>query len=158
MDAPRPGRPEAAAVAWERVDQMVSPEAPSKARIRGAIQASAGAAIGGVLYVFFDLTTLPFMMFAAAGVILFSSLVSPAGLYRALESALGAVATRLGRGVMWVSLASVFYLFFTPFSFLLRRGKNDRLARRLEPEAESYWNWQPSEGPRAASTSLETQY
>ena len=158
MGAPRPGRPEAAAVAWERVDQMASPEAPAKARLRGALQASVGAAIGGGLYVFFDLTTLPFMMFAAAGVILLSSLLSPGGLYRALESALGAVASRLGRAVMWVSLASIFYLFFTPFRFVFRRGKNDRLARRLEPEAESYWNWQPSEGPRAASTSLETQY
>lgn len=158
MSAPRSGRPEAAATAWERVDRMDLPESPAKARLRGVVQAGAGAVIGGVLYVFFEFTTLPFMMFAAAGVILVSSLLSPGGLYHALENALGAVASRLGRGVMWVSLTLVFYLFFTPFGIIFRRGNNDRLTRRLVPEADSYWNWQPSEGPHAASTSLETLY
>jgi hypothetical protein len=114
--------------------------------------------IGGVLYGYFGLTTLPYMMFAAASVLLFSSLLSPAGVYRALESGLGAIASRMGRAIMWVSLASIFYFFFTPFGLLFRRGRRDRLARRFDPTAETYWNWEPSEGPRAASTSLETQY
>ena len=158
MGVPRPGRPEAAATAWERVDRIVSVESPGRVRRRGAMQAAGGVVVGGVLYVFFDLTTLPYMMFAAASVLLFSSLLSPGGLYRALESALGAIALRLGRAVMWVSLVSIFYLFFTPFSFFFRRGKNDRMARHFDPAAETYWNWEPSEGPRAASTSLGTQY
>jgi hypothetical protein len=158
MGAPRPGRPEAAATAWERVDQMDAPESPAKVRRKGALQAAGGVVVGGVLYGYFGLTTLPYMMFAAASVLLLSSLLSPGGVYRALESFLGAIASRLGRGVMWVALASIFYLFFMPFSLLFRRGRRDRLARSFEPEAESYWNWEPSEGSRAASTSLETQY
>ena len=158
MLAPRPGSPEAAAVAWERVDAVPAVDSPGRARVRGAVQAGVGFAIGGLLYLVFGLRTLPYVMFAAAGVILLSSLLSPGGLYRALELGLGAVAARLGRAIMWVSLASIFYLFFTPFGLLFRRGRRDRLDRRFEPDKESYWNWQPDQGPRAASTSLENQY
>jgi hypothetical protein len=97
-------------------------------------------------------------MLGAAGFIFLSSMLSPKGLFAALEHMLGAVAGRLGRAIMWVSLVTVFCAFFVPFGALFRSGRRDTLKRFLEPDAESYWNWEPSEGATSATQSLESQY
>jgi len=53
-------------------------------------------------------------------------------------------------------LVPIFYLAFAPFGLLLRRGRRDRLRRRLDPEAASHW--EPHEGPTAGSGSMRRQY
>ncbi|MFQ5415487.1 MAG: hypothetical protein ACE5FL_00415 [Myxococcota bacterium] len=158
MVAPKPGRPEAAAVIWHPDHALTGTETARRARIRGAAQAAVGAAIAGALMFFFDARTLPFIMLGAAGVVFLSAMLSPKGVFSALENLLEAVAGRLGRVVMWISLATIFYVFFVPFGVLFRRGRHDRLKRFFEPDAESYWNWEPTKGPTAATSSLDSQY
>ena len=160
MVVPTPGRPEASAIIWNRSDPGAASNTGSdnRARLRGAVQAGVGTAIGGALFYFFELRTLPFVMFGAAGLILISSLVSPNGLFAALENAMGAVSRRLGVAIMWVCLTAIFFGFLMPFGALFRRGERDRLKRRFEMDVDSYWNWEPAEGPTSATTSLENQY
>jgi hypothetical protein len=54
----------------------------------------------------------------------------------------------------WIVMIPIFYLFFLPFGKLLRRGRNDRLRRYYEREAETYWE---PHTPMQAS-SLERQF
>ena len=61
-----------------------------------------------------------------------------------------------GIALAWLLLVPIFYLAFLPFGLLLRRGRRDRLRRRLDPDAVSYW--EPHDGPTAASGSRDRQY
>jgi hypothetical protein len=160
MALPRAGRSEAAAAIWSwRSPRSESESAPSfkRERIRGSLQAAVGATLGGVL-LYFGLRPLAVMLFGAATLILFAALVSPAGLYAALERITGAIARKIGWALMWLFMVPLFYLFFMPFGLLFRRGRRDRLQRYFDRDADTYWDWEPQEGHRAASSSRERQY
>lgn len=102
---------------------------------------------------------LPLMargVFVLATILLLSALLSPRGAYAFLERLFGAVARRMGDGLMWALLVPTYYLFFMPFGKVFRRGRNDRLKRILQPDSDTYW--EPHEGPTSASTSHLDQY
>ncbi|MEO2167488.1 MAG: hypothetical protein ABGY42_05090 [bacterium] len=155
--SPTLGRPEAAALIWQWQAKAEAAESPSwrRARIRGAFQASAGA-IAGSIMLWFGLTLMARGVFTLATILLLSSLLSPGGAYAFLERLFAAIAGRMGDGLMWLLMVPTYYLFFMPFGQLFRRGRNDRLKRFLQPDADTYW--EPHEGPTSASTSRLDQY
>ena len=157
MSAPSPGRAEAAELIWDwrRGGDESTPRSYARERRRGALQAVAGAFMGGI-FLWLGWTLPARIVLSVAGLILFCSLVSPGGLYATLERFMGAVAMRLGAGLMWTLMLPVFYLFFMPFGLLFRRGRRDRLKRFFDADAPSYW--EPHEGPTAASSSHRNQF
>jgi len=96
------------------------------------------------------------VVLSTAALILVSALFSPGGVYATLERMLVAIAQRLGRALTWVLMVLLFYLFFTPFGMVFRRGKRDSMKRFFDSEAETYW--EPHEGLTAASSSHESQF
>lgn len=150
-------RPEAAAVAWDWRARNAAPVTPSLARKRraGTIQAAV-AASAGVLLIQFVSPLIGRVVLVIAGLVLASALISPAGLYAAIERLFAALGVATGRLLTWLLLVPLFYLFFAPFGRLLRRGRRDRLRRYLEHDATTYW--EPHTGVTAASASYERQY
>jgi hypothetical protein len=157
--APRPGRPEAATVIWDStraVDVRDDPTAEARRKRRhGVVQALVTASAGAVL-VLLGLRLPACLAFGAAAVLGLSALVAPLSLYAAIEHALLALGRRTGTLLGWVLLVPVFYLFFAPFGRVLRRGRRDRLQRRFDPDAPSYW--EPHRGMRVASDSRRRQF
>jgi hypothetical protein len=157
--APPAGRAEAAAAIWDwrralgaRGDAAAE---ASRKRLRGVIQALVAAGMGAVL-LFFSLRTPAFLALGLAGLVGVSALVAPLSLFAAIEHAFLGLGRWTGALLGWVLLVPVFYLFFAPFGRLLRRGRRDRLQRRFDREAPSYW--EPHRGLRVASDSHRRQY
>jgi hypothetical protein len=156
--APLAGRAEAAAAIWDwRPATGTRGDAAGEAsrkRLRGVVQALVTAAVGAVL--FFSLRVPAFLAFGLAGLVGVSALVAPTSLFAAIEHAFLGLGRWTGWLLGWVLLVPVFYLFFAPFGRLLRRGRRDRLQRRFDREAPSYW--EPHRGLRMASDSHRRQY
>ena len=92
----------------------------------------------------------------SAVTIALAGLLSPTGLYVAIDRGFQALAHGLARVVTWAVLLPLFYLFFLPFGLVLRAGNRDRLQRWMDPNAATYW--EPREGVTAASASRKRQY
>ncbi len=157
--APPAGRAEAAAAIWDwRPAAGARGDAAGEAgrkRLRGVVQALVTAGVGGLL-LFFSLRVPAFVAFGLAGLVGVSALVAPTSLFAAIEHAFLGLGRWTGWLLGWVLLVPVFYLFFAPFGRLLRRGRRDRLQRRFDREAPSYW--EPHRGLRVASDSHRRQY
>lgn len=154
----RAGRAEAAAAVWrwqDAVEDSGSGEGAGRARLKGLLQATLAAAVGAGLY-FWGRTTVATVVFSVAAIVGLSALVSPTGLFRAIEALFAALGAATGRALTWIVVVPLFYVFFLPFGALMRRGRRDRLQRFYEQDASSYW--EPHAGVRAASGSRERQY
>jgi hypothetical protein len=144
-------------VIWHWRDHgTAAPDVPaSRLRRNGTLQAAVGVVLGCAL-LWFGRNRLAILPFTVAGTLFLSAMLSPHGLYTALDRAVRRLAQRLGSGFLWVTMVVSFYAFFFPFGKLFRRGKNDRLKRFFQPDSTSYW--EPHDGPTAASASHATQY
>lgn len=138
-DPVRAGRPEAAAVIWDWRGEADDSRHRAKHARRGAlirfVVASAAGAIFFVLH-------RPVAASIAGGIgtlTLILALASPLGAYAKLDRVVTRAGELVGTVFTWVLLAPVFYLFFTPFGFLFRRGARDPMKRRFEPSAPTYW-------------------
>jgi len=152
------GSPAAAAAIWSRRADIrhIDPE-PSTGRLRATGLAQALA----IAVAAFGLHTIGYRSAATvawtiSSVVLAAALVSPAGIYLGLRRLAVKLGEWTGMALAWLLLAPVFFLFFAPFGWLRRRGRNDRLRRQLEPDAASYW--EPHSGRTAASTSRQRPY
>jgi hypothetical protein len=76
----------------------------------------------------------------AGAIVLLSALVSPTGLYAAIERALASLTRVTGQALTWVFMSLVFFAVVTPFGVLFRRGKRDPMRRYYEPAASTYWS------------------
>ena len=135
------GRPQAAAVVWDwnRPGTAASRNVPRHSpRLVGMVQGLVGASVALAIHLFWS-QTLGTVVFCIAGIILFSALVSPTGLYRVIQGLFTTLGNTTGRALTWLLLVPLFYLFFLPFGALLRRGRRDQLKRYFEPDKESYW-------------------
>jgi len=143
-------------VIWRWRDGERESEAkPSAAsvRVRGTLQALAGAVVG-LLFYLFGSKTAAVVAFTATSVVLFCALVSPNGLYALLRRLFDATGRVVGRAMTWIVMVPIFYLFFLPFGKLLRRGRRDRLHRYFDTGSETYW--EPHTPMK--SSSIERQY
>ena len=139
----RSGRAEAAAVIWDwRGEQEQRAPAESRRgriRLRGALQALAAAAVGTLVLLFLS-RIVATVVFTIAGLIFVASLLSPTGLYAAIERGFQALGRLTGRAMTWILMPLMFYLFFLPFGLLFRRGRRDPMKRFYESEASTYWS------------------
>jgi hypothetical protein len=154
MPTRRTGSPEASAAIWHWRAAEAPAAAPApRVRLRGSLQASAGAAFGLACW-WYGARGVATVAFSLAALVLVSALASPTGLYAALQRFFDASGRVIGRAMSWIVMVPIFYLFFLPFGRLFRRGRHDRLHRAFDEEAESYW--EPHAPMR--SSSLERQY
>ena len=144
-EGPRPGRAEAAAVAWTPREVDGSAARATAARKKALMHAAGAASAGGLLFVVFAQRAVAYVAWGLGGFTLLLALISPLGAYAALQRGLEALGRLVGRLMAWLLLAPVFYLFVTPFGLLRRRGARDTLKRRLEPGAASYWRERPED-------------
>ena len=155
----RAGRPEAAAAIWDRAGRRSSAgsDAPAanRVRLRGVLQALVGLAVAGAFY-FYGHATVATVVGSIASFIGLAALLSPLGLFAAIEHGFAALGNWVGRGLTWLILPIIFYVFFAPFHFLFRRGRHDAMKRFYEPDAPTYWS--SRERGRAGSTHHERQY
>ena len=140
MPVQRRGRPEAAAKIWNwrGTDRPESQSSVGRIRLRGALQAAAGAG-AGVVFFLLGARVLAAVVWTIAAGLLLSALLSPRGLYAAIDRAFRALGRGVGRALSWLLLPAIFYLVFFPFGRLFRRGRRDRMKRAFDPEADTYW-------------------
>jgi hypothetical protein len=146
----------ASAVIWRWRDgeaEVASRPSAASVRLRGSLQALLGYAVGVAFYLFWSKTVAAIAFALTTGVLL-CALVSPHGLYALVRRLFDATGRVVGQAMTWIVMIPIFYLFFLPFGKLLRRGRNDRLRRYYEREAETYWE---PHTPMQAS-SLERQF
>jgi len=158
MMQPNQGRSEAAAVIWDwrgRKSADGSMDRARAIRIRGTTQALVGATAGGLIFHFVS-PTVGTIVLTISGVILASALLSPKGLFSAIERLFVSLGLGIGRVFTWILLPLIFYLVFLPFGLLLRRGRRDSMKRFYEPDADSYWSQR--DGVTTASASRDRQY
>lgn len=144
------GRPEAAAAIWDWRRPLDDPRAASRlARRRGFVRASVALALAGIGLTFGHSTV--FRLACGAGAVglatLVAAVVSPLGALRRLESALALAGSWVGRAVTWLVMTPIFYLVFTPFGLLTRRGARDPLHRALDRTAATYWTRRDPDRP-----------
>src|SRR5262245_40670692 len=159
MRGARAGRPEAAAAIWSWRERAsaTAPDRAAGARRRGSLQALATAAAGAALLALGS-RGVAVAILGFAALLLVAALASPGGLYAGLLRLFAATGRVVGRLLTLLLLVPLFYAFFLPFGLLLRRGRKDRLARRFEPGAASYWEPRDSRAPTRASDRLDRQY
>jgi hypothetical protein len=164
MPEARRGRPEAAAAIWtSRIATNQSwastagggaprsverPASSGRARLRGLVQAAAGAAVGTLVLLFVS-RIAGTVVLTIAGLIGLAALLSPLGLFAAIERLFASLGHQVGRALTWILLPGIFYLFFVPFGALFRRGRRDAMKRFFEADAETYWKLR--EAPAGAS-------
>lgn len=138
---PRPGRPEASAAVWDWRGERspVAAEDPAaRHRRHGVIQALVGALIGTLVFFFWH-PWIAYLAWSLSAVTLAAALLSPQRAYAAIGRGVAAFSRGVGRVLGYVLLVPLFFLFFTLFGRLFRRGRRDRLERFFEPGAASYW-------------------
>ncbi len=139
---PRPGRPEAAAIVWNWREPGPTTAAPPEAarlRLRGALQGMIGLGVGALVLGFVS-RPLGLFIVGVASLILLAALLSPTGLFAAIDRGMLALGRGVGQAISWLTLPLVFYLFFVPFGLSFRRGRRDSMKRFYEPSASSYWS------------------
>jgi hypothetical protein len=107
--------------------------------VRGVIRGAALAGVGTLVLLFWS-RALGSVALGVSLLVLASAVVSPTGLYAALERALAALTRATGLGLTWVFMSVIFFAVVTPFGFLFRRGKRDPMRRFYEPGATTYWS------------------
>jgi len=111
----------------------------SSLRKQGLLHAFIGFFVGSVFYFAFNLVILSLIVISLSSITFFAALFSPDGLYHKIQAFFAWLGTWIGKFLTILLLTPIFYLFFLPFGFLFRRGKNDRMKRFFEVDATSYW-------------------
>ena len=151
-----PGRSAAAAAIWSwRSEDAPAARPVASPRRLLLLRALVAYGIGLVVFGLWS-RVIGGTVLGLATLVLLAGLLSPRGAGAALDRLFRATGLFVRRILTWLLLVPIFYLILFPFGLLLRRGRRDRLQRRLEPDSDSYW--QPLSGPTGSSSSLERQY
>lgn len=110
----------------------------AKQRWKGVWQAALGLAVGLLMYLL-SLRTAAVLVVAVSLVILSVALLSPRSGFAVLERAMERFGRFIGDIVAFLVLTPLYYLFFTPFHWLFRRGSRDAMGRHLDPRSATYW-------------------
>jgi hypothetical protein len=148
----RRGRPEASAAIWAwREAGHAEADTAAALRRRGLLQAAVGLAIAAGLYFGLGWRIIPAIAAAVAVFTAMAALTSPTGLYARISRALEAFGMAVGTLVTWIVLAPLFYLVFTPFGLVAKRGANDPMKRRYDRAAGTYWITRTPDADREAA-------
>lgn len=149
----KPGTPNREAVlatVWPWKTQGSVEESLGRIRLGAVGQGMIGGVVGTVVYYFLS-ATVGMVAWGISALIALIGLASPTGLYAKISAGFEAFGRLVGTFMSWLLLVPVYYLFFTPFKLLFRRGKKDAMTRWLDPEAETYWITRSEEQPQAES-------
>src|SRR5262249_7923654 len=141
---PRPGRADAAAAIWDWRAPAAGARPASAADAgaatrRGLLRGAILATVGALVFAFWS-RGLGGLALALSALVVVSALVSPTGIYAALERGLEALTRATGLGLTWVFMSLIFFAIVTPFGVLFRRGARDPMRRFYEPDASTYWS------------------
>ncbi len=138
-DPVRAGKAEAAAVIWRwRKERDDRPARAARARKTALVRFIVAALAGGAFF-YFGRVTVASIAWSVGSLTLLLALASPLGAYAAVDRLVARLGALIGTILTWLLLAPVFYLFFTPFGLLFRRGSRDPMRRGFEPSAATYW-------------------
>src|SRR5262245_56827726 len=132
---------EAGRIIWDWRGERRAREAAAatrSVRLRGVIAGAVGLTAGTLLVLFWS-RLLGIVALSIRGVTALSALISPNGIHRYLNRAVGLLTFVVGTVLTWLILVPTFYLVFVPFGLLARRGRRDPLGRRRDPAAKTYW-------------------
>ncbi len=132
---------EASLVIWQpdrTAAAAANTDEAARLRVQAAIQAAIAYTMGGLVFYFWS-RTVGTVALCAGTVILLAGLISPTVAFKAIKRVIDTIVLGVGKGSAYVLLGPAFYLLFAPLGLLLRRGKGDKLARTLEPSADTYW-------------------
>jgi hypothetical protein len=122
---------------WREPEQP--PDVARKNRIKGLIQGTIGALVATLIF-FYISQHAAYVVYTITGLITLTALASPAGLFPRIELGFEKLGAFLGQMMSWLLLGPIYFIFFSGFHLLFRRGKKDAMTRWLDPQAESYWN------------------
>lgn len=133
---------------WPRRPDAEDPRATVR---RAAIVRLLVAVLIALLLNLYGYETFALVVVGLAVLLASATLVSrqAARMLRRLETGLAQV---VGAILAWTLLAPFFYMVVTPFGLLTRRGRRDRLARRPDAGASTYWR------TRERESSLDKPY
>ncbi len=135
------GKSEAAAAIWDWRNRHTGNETGSlnrRRRLHGALRGAVGLAIGALIFFFWS-RIIAYVAFALSGFVLAAALLSPSGLYTGVEKAMARFGHWVGAALTVLLLTPIFFLFFTPYRILFRRGKRGKVKNWLDSGADSYW-------------------
>jgi hypothetical protein len=144
------GRPEASATIWAWEDTIELSETGPTAtslRIRGLIQGAVGGGIAGLFW-YFGHQTMAMVAGGIASLLTVVALLSPRVAFVGIQRAFQSFGGFVGRGVSWIILPAIFYLFILPFGMLFRRARRDTMKRFFEDDKDSYWEDHAAAGAR----------
>lgn len=139
-----PARAAAARLVWDgrtaaAPGAVRAPATPQgRPRLRALLQGAIAGAAGG-FFAWRGAPVLAGIAWSLGGISLVAGLLSPHGLYAAIERGLARLGHEIGRLITVLTLVPLYYLFFTVFGRLTRHGRGDRLGRRWNPAAPTYW-------------------
>ncbi len=123
---------------WRSEGRPSRNQLAGKNRMKGLLHGVIGGVVGGLIFAFLS-KTVGYVAFTIAGTLTLIALVSPTGAFVTIESFIEKFSVGVGTFVGALILVPIYYLFFTPFKMLARRGRNDSMQRWLDAEASSYW-------------------
>ena len=114
---------------------------PSRKELRsfGIIAIIATAVISLLLHLIKGLAIQWTLLIFAIGLVIFLSSIISTKVTRIFYVALTMLTMPIGYVVSFVLLGTFYFLIITPLAFVFRLIGRDRLHRRFEPDAKSYW-------------------
>ena len=100
------------------------------------------AVAGGLLFLWRP--PVAWVAWAIGALVLAAALVSPTGLYAGLRRGFAWLGHAVGLALTVVFLVPLYYGFFAVFGILFRRGRRDRMERRFDRAAPTYWKRRPA--------------
>jgi hypothetical protein len=158
IDAVVRGRPEAAAEITPPIDAALADALRVAKLQRGGVLRGLVALCAAGILVFFGRWIASSIAGTLGSLTLVLALASPSKGYVALTRAIERLGELVGTVLTWALLAPIFYLFFAPFGLLARRGRGDRMGRRFDPAAKSYWISRPPKTDVERRAELERPY
>jgi hypothetical protein len=123
-----------------------TPRLRARLRLRGAVQAAAGAT-AGTLALHAGHRAAGTTALTLAAIVLLASLLSPSRAFLLLERGIARVARAFALVLTWTLLTLIYVLLFTPIALARRLRRRDPLARAFAREAPSYWSPRPDPAP-----------
>ncbi|GEM_PF-3370296 len=132
---------------WRNQEELPKgPQRPGPGRL--LLQALIPAAVGGIFFAFDALgkpvphvavPLVPIILWSLSGILLFLGLFIPKAFFW-VEHKVFSLVAGIGWLMSWILLAPLYAVFFCPAHFFRALRGKDALQRKLDPEADSYWN------------------
>jgi hypothetical protein len=122
------------------------PRTSRRNRVKGVVQALAGALVGVLVYRFWS-RAVGTVALSGASIVFLAALLSPGHAFVFIEKILARLAWLVGSLLTWILLTAVYLLIFTPIAIIRRLRGRDPMERAFVAGAPSYWQDHARAGP-----------